>query len=167
MLKPDTITKRAVELLKDKPQLSPQALAVIQAVCESVNTELDKRNGNGRHPTIEAVKLAAVKIGLSEAEAEKFFDFYESKGWKVGKTPMVSMPHALANWKRGRQEEATKPNGAQTVLLGQEFQRCITRMATLRQNYGDHQTWCADDKAEFLKLKVRRDELKTILGIKV
>jgi len=51
-------------------------------------------------PTIEAIKLQAAKIGLAETEAEKFFDFYESNGWRVGKNPMKSWSAALSNWKR-------------------------------------------------------------------
>jgi len=55
-------------------------------------------------PTLEQVKLSCAKIGLPEFEGEKFFNYYESKGWKVGKTPMVSWPHALANWKKNAGE---------------------------------------------------------------
>lgn len=55
-------------------------------------------------PTIEEVKLECAKIGLPEIEAEKFFNFYESKGWLVGKNPMRSWKGALANWKIRWQE---------------------------------------------------------------
>jgi hypothetical protein len=51
-------------------------------------------------PTIEAVKLQCAKIGLPDTEAQHFLDFYESKGWVVGQTPMKSWAHALSNWKR-------------------------------------------------------------------
>ena len=108
MIKPSDITARALELLKDKPQLSPQAIAVIQAVTEAFNAELAKRT-TSRHPTLDAVKLAADKIGMKPDEAEKFFNFYACKGWKVGKSPLVSMPHALANWHRKNWEENAAP----------------------------------------------------------
>jgi len=51
-------------------------------------------------PTIEQVKLQAAKIGLSDSEAEKFFNYYESNGWRVGRNPMKSLPHAMANWRK-------------------------------------------------------------------
>ncbi len=41
-----------------------------------------------------------VSEGLSISEAEKFWHYYESKGWKVGKTPMKSWKSAVANWKK-------------------------------------------------------------------
>lgn len=51
-------------------------------------------------PTLDEVRLAADKAGLPPQEAEKFFNYYESVGWKIGgKAPMKSLPHAIATWK--------------------------------------------------------------------
>lgn len=50
-------------------------------------------------PTMEEVKLAAAKIGMPDLEAQKFFHYYESVGWRVGKSKMVSFQNALAGWK--------------------------------------------------------------------
>jgi hypothetical protein len=50
-------------------------------------------------PSLEEVELAAAKIGLPPVEAAKFFNYYSSNGWRVGKNKMVSFTHALANWK--------------------------------------------------------------------
>ena len=35
---------------------------------------------------------------FAKIESEKFINFFESKGWKVGKTPMKSWKSAVANW---------------------------------------------------------------------
>lgn len=59
-------------------------------------------------PSLEEVKLIAAKTGLPEREAEKFFQYYEANGWKVGKNPMRSVAHALGGWKM-RWEEAGRP----------------------------------------------------------
>lgn len=45
---------------------------------------------------------------LPRKECEKFMDFYESKGWKVGKNPMVSWMGALRNWRRTWMENNVK-----------------------------------------------------------
>lgn len=50
------------------------------------------------------------EIGLSHDEGEAFWHFYESKGWKVGKSPMVNWRSALSGWKsraksRGEQSQ--------------------------------------------------------------
>jgi hypothetical protein len=52
-----------------------------------------------KNPSLEMVKLQAAKIGLSDHEAEKFFHYYSSNGWKVGKNIMRSWTHALSGWK--------------------------------------------------------------------
>jgi len=49
-------------------------------------------------PSPEELNLEAAKHGLPEAEIQKFVNYYESNGWRVGKNPMKSWTHALANW---------------------------------------------------------------------
>lgn len=49
-------------------------------------------------PSLEEVKLAFSKAGAPEVEAEKFYHFYASKGWYVGKNKMKSVPHAIGGW---------------------------------------------------------------------
>lgn len=52
-----------------------------------------------KKPDLVELKFHAVKIGLPEPEAEKFFNYYESNGWRVGKSPMKQWKSAMANWK--------------------------------------------------------------------
>ena len=49
-------------------------------------------------PTLEQLNTKAALIGLSTTEVDKFWNYYESNGWKVGKNPMKSWPAALQNW---------------------------------------------------------------------
>lgn len=49
-------------------------------------------------PTLEQLNTEAALIGLSATEVDKFWNYYESNGWKVGKNPMKSWPAALRNW---------------------------------------------------------------------
>lgn len=52
--------------------------------------------------------------GTADAEARRFFQFYDSKGWKVGKTPMVKWRSAAANWIEGKvQTDDAKPRKPQ------------------------------------------------------
>lgn len=55
-------------------------------------------------PSVEEVETACIEIGLPTSEAGKFIDYYESKGWKVNKSPMKSWIASLRNWKRNRDE---------------------------------------------------------------
>lgn len=46
-----------------------------------------------------------VSQGSTSQEGENFWNFYESKGWKVGKSPMVKWKQAVAGW-LGRKRES-------------------------------------------------------------
>jgi hypothetical protein len=67
-------------------------------------------------PTREELTLYSSKIGLPPAEADRFFNYYESIGWKVGRNAMKSWPHALNHWKlrweenRGNRRHPKHPN---------------------------------------------------------
>lgn len=63
-------------------------------------------------PSLDEVKLAAAKTGLSPQEAEKFWNYHEARGWMMGRNKMKSWPHALATWKINAQTYANngKPN---------------------------------------------------------
>lgn len=121
-------------------------------------------------PTLEEVLLHGAKIGLPDSECEKMWYFYDSKNWRVGKVPMQRWKSALSGWHcRWREQGSSggRSSGANTVILGQEYQRVLIRMRTILGNYGDHQTWTESDKEEYRKLRARRNELKTILGITI
>lgn len=60
-----------------------------------------------------------------------------------------------------------KTTGADTVILGREYERVIARMKTLTDTYSGHQKWDDKDKAEIKRLRSRRDELRTILRITI
>ncbi len=61
--------------------------------------EPPKERKINRYPTIEECKLLAVKSGMPEVEGEKFFNHYESNGWRVGKNLMKSVNGSMAGWK--------------------------------------------------------------------
>lgn len=60
-------------------------------------------------PTLDEVKAQALKIGLPAMEGEKFFYYYESNGWRVGKVKMRSWTSALSGWKLRWQERRGSP----------------------------------------------------------
>ena len=49
-------------------------------------------------PTVEELTAEAIKIGLPVTEVDKFWNYYESNGWKVGKNPMKSWPATMKTW---------------------------------------------------------------------
>lgn len=60
-------------------------------------------------PTIEEIAEYCTQRG-NNVDAQKFFDYYESNGWKVGRNSMKDWKAAVRSWERnGYDKQATKP----------------------------------------------------------
>lgn len=68
------------------------------------------RSPRFKKPALDEIKAIALERALPLNEAEKFFNYYESNGWRVGKNPMRSWTHALTNW-QNHWLEYSGPNG--------------------------------------------------------
>ena len=63
-----------------------------------------------KKPSIEKLKEYFLKIEADD-ESEIMFDFYESKGWKIGKNSMKCWKSATRNWtRRSKKENLNLPN---------------------------------------------------------
>lgn len=96
---------------------------------DNVDPEIENENENENENDIEQKKTSKRKVrsslrpgslqevvaefqarGQSQEEAERFWNYYESVGWKVGRNPMVKWRAAVAGWisrnrERARSEE--------------------------------------------------------------
>ncbi len=62
-------------------------------------------------PTVDEVRAYCAERG-NNVDAQRFVDFYVSKGWKVGKSPMKDWKAAVRNWERGeRERDASAASG--------------------------------------------------------
>ena len=58
-------------------------------------------------PTIEDIAAYCAERG-NNVDAQRFYDFYESKGWLVGRTPMKDWKACVRGWEqRNRQDKQT------------------------------------------------------------
>jgi hypothetical protein len=70
-------------------------------VNDSVNVSVIRENRRFTPPTREeVVNHMATKLDdfTAQGQADKFINFYESNGWKVGKNPMKKWKAAASNW---------------------------------------------------------------------
>lgn len=58
-----------------------------------------KENARAHHPTVEEVAAYCQERG-NRVDAERFVDFYASKGWKVGNQPMKDWKACVRTWER-------------------------------------------------------------------
>ena len=62
------------------------------------------------HPTLEEVKAYCTERG-NKVDPERWFDYYTSNGWKVGKNPMKDWKAAVRTWERTDEGRANKKTG--------------------------------------------------------
>lgn len=99
---------------------------------ENVNVK-DKENGGvgaktigatsrGTHtrfckPTVDEIRAYCAERS-NNVDAQRFFDFYESKGWLVGRTPMKDWKACVRTWERDAVSSEQKPAETKRVLIG-------------------------------------------------
>lgn len=74
-------------------------------------------SGDKHHPTLEEVKEYCSERG-NKVDPERWFDYYTSNGWKVGKNPMRDWKAAVRTWERGE----SKAKSRNTLLNYNETQ---------------------------------------------
>ena len=78
----------------------------------NVNENVNVNKGRFTPPTPTQVSNYAKEQNKS-IDGERFCDFYESKGWMVGKNKMKSWQAAVRNWLKDKDS----PNGQQNISL--------------------------------------------------
>jgi hypothetical protein len=78
-----------------------------------------KKNKAFQKPQIEMLEMyfneRGVTGSIGKREAEKFYDFYECKGWYVGKNKMKDWKCAVNNWIRGMEKPKYKKKSSDPV----------------------------------------------------
>lgn len=67
------------------------------------NSLYKKGSSRFQKPTIEEIRQFCLEKGYN-VDAEQFFNFYESKGWLVGKSPMKNWRAAVSTWNKRDKE---------------------------------------------------------------
>ena len=59
-------------------------------------------------PDVEEVRAYCVERG-NRVDAQKFVDYYESNGWRVGRNPMKDWKAAVRTWERNTDGRSDAP----------------------------------------------------------
>ena len=96
-------------------------------------------------PTVEEIRAYCRERGNS-VDPQRFFDFYEAKGWRVGNQPMKDWQAAVRTWE-GR--ETSKPPDCGTT---NPFKRILMEEARRNGQIGGHEDPgdSSDSLSEFL-----------------
>jgi len=90
---------------------------------------VSNNKGGFKKPTLEQVTQYLTSKGFPN-ESERFFDYYTSNGWRVGKNPMKDWEASCRNWIKNKKHE---PTGG-TDKIGRISKSSINRLI-----YGDNQ----------------------------
>jgi hypothetical protein len=74
---------------------------------EYINNSLYKGSSHFQKPNLEDIRQYCISRG-NQVDPEQFFNFYESKGWMVGKTPMKDWRAAVRTWEKREKEIAPR-----------------------------------------------------------
>lgn len=69
-------------------------------------SENENKDKKFKKPTIEEINKYCLDRN-NNINAEQFFDFYESKGWKVGNQPMKDWKASVRTWEKKEREKRT------------------------------------------------------------
>lgn len=70
---------------------------------ENNKKEIHKEKNNFTKPTIEELKEFTKEHNL-KIDEERFIDYYEAKGWMIGKSKMKDWKAAARNWNRNQKQ---------------------------------------------------------------
>lgn len=70
------------------------------------NNIYNKPEKRFKKPTIDEIKTYCLER-KNTINAEQFFDFYESKGWKIGNSPMKDWKASVRTWEKKERERRT------------------------------------------------------------
>lgn len=133
-------------------------------------------------PALKEVQAHAAFIGLAPWKAEDWFDEMSGCGWLDHMHRPIAAWRAVMNRVRTKWEADGRPsgppaaksnqssngNGAPSVgermLADSELKRVNARMAQILSGYDSHQKPTSEDQTELNRLRVRKKELRGILG---
>lgn len=124
---------------------SKNSLSVSESESESVYKEISpngdiKKGANAPIPTPETktarfhppdmaeVKAYFAEKGGTNAQAERFFTYYESNGWRVGKNPMKKWKAAASGWISRDRDQASGYNRKPTETVDDQLARVLAKM---------------------------------------
>lgn len=111
------LAKRAddytAKLVKSELSQAVDCLDLLESPTNSEKVQLDKKRIDKKKsrftpPTVEEVQ-AYCRERNNTIDAGRFVDFYEAKGWMVGKNKMKSWQAAVRTWEQRNQSESSAP----------------------------------------------------------
>lgn len=83
------------------PSDSKNAISISKSISKPISTNVDRAR-----PTLEDVRAYCAERG-NKVDPERWFNYYEANGWRVGKNPMKDWKAAVRTWERNGVDKPT------------------------------------------------------------
>ena len=113
-----------------------------------------------KKPTIDEVR-AYCQERRNHVDPEAFIDFYQSKGWKVGKSPMVDWKAAVRTWERNGTSQYLVRKFAQQPAQPDDWQETRRRDEAQKAQWKREQAADPPSQEDF---RLLGDGLKKLAG---
>jgi uncharacterized protein YdaU (DUF1376 family) len=95
-----------------KKRLQPKDSSSSSSSSSNIN---NKKNIIGIPPKIEDVRGYCLDRN-NRINAEQFFDYYESRGWMIGKNKMKNWQAAIRTWEKNNKDNPVKPTDTEDYI---------------------------------------------------
>lgn len=89
-------------------QLNTKESSTNKSSTKELNNNIKETTKRFKKPTVEEIE-AYCRERNNTIDANAFYDYYESKGWVVGKAPMKDWKATVRNWERKEKKPAADP----------------------------------------------------------
>lgn len=104
---------------RNEPSDNPKEKGKRINIKEDISKDISKKSGF-QPPTLTEVENYITEQGYN-VDAQRFVDFYESKGWYVGKNKMKDWKAAVRSWGRSQRPEKTVKANSFTTISSRNF----------------------------------------------
>ena len=103
-----------------EPIIEPEVVEAEELKKEKSSAQKERKTME--RPTLDEVRAKIIEKGYS-VDAEAFWNYYESNGWKVGKNPMKKWESALVTWQKKENEYKNRNYGTGKKFNQKEYLR--------------------------------------------
>ena len=100
---------------KDKDKDISSSLVLSSSLDEKTEIESGNHSKRFQKPKIEEIQ-AYCKVRQNNINADEFYDYYESKGWMIGKNKMKNWQAAIRRWERNTRGKTEIESGNRECL---------------------------------------------------
>ena len=102
--------------LKERKEIRKEGLVITTTTTKKANSEIQEKENSQASafipPSLDDVQAYMDEIGERRFTALKFWNYYEARGWILGKTKMKFWRRVLDNWVSTENDRARRRRGA-------------------------------------------------------